>query len=193
LTVRKILQYPQDDARLRRKSAEVKRLDAETRALIADLKDTLASQPGAGLAAPQIGVYKRVALVRFGQDKGEMEPPLTLINPVITETGPLGKGFDGCLSLPGLVTWDTLRPTWLVFHARDENWHKIERRVEGIDAIVVHHEVDHLNGVLFLDRMSAGGKIYVTRTDADGEEYLVELGTAARAPDSVEHAERFEM
>jgi peptide deformylase len=193
LTVRKILYYPENNAALRKKSAEVKRLDAETRALIADLKDTLAEEPGAGLAAPQIGVYKRVALVRFGQDKGEMEPPLALINPTIVEAGPLGKGFDGCLSLPGLITWDTLRPTWLVFRARDENWKKIEQRVEGIDAIVVHHEIDHLNGVLFLDRMEAGGKIYVVRHREDGEEYLVELGTATRAPDSLEQAERYEM
>ena len=183
MPIRKILLYPADNARLRRKSAEVKRLDAETRALIADLKATLAAQPGAGLAAPQIGVYKRVALVRFGQDKGEMQPPLTLINPVIIEAGPLEKGFDGCLSMPGLVTWDTLRPAWLIFRARDEHWKKIEMRVEGIDAIVVPHEVDQLNGVLFLDRMEAGGKLYVVRTDENGEEYLDELGSATRDPD----------
>lgn len=193
MTVRKILLYPEDNARLRRKSAEVKRLDAATRGLIADLKDTLAAEPGAGLAAPQIGVAQRVALVRFGQDKGEMEAPLALINPVIVEAGPLGKGFDGCLSLPGLVTWDTLRPTWLVFRARNENWQKIERRVEGIDAIVVHHEIDHLDGVLYLDRLEPGGKLYVIRLDEDGEEYLAEIGGAARAPDAVEQFPRFEM
>ena len=129
MAVRKILKYPADDAKLRRKSRAVKRLDAETKTLIADLKATLETEPGAGLAAPQIGVLKRVALVCFGQDAGEMEPPLTLINPEIVQTGPLGKGFDGCLSLPGLVTWDTVRPTWVVFRARGENWEKIERRV----------------------------------------------------------------
>lgn len=175
MAVRKILKYPQDEAKLRRKSAEVKRLDVEVRALIRDLKDTLATQSGAGLAAPQIGVLKRVALVCFGQEQGEMQPPLAIINPVIVESGPLATGFDGCLSIPKLVTWDTLRPSWLVFRARDENWKSFEMRVEGIDAIVVHHEVDHLNGVLFLDRMSKGGKLYAVRTDENGEEKLVEL------------------
>lgn len=175
MAVRKILKYPADDAKLRRKSREVKRLDAETKNLITDLKATLETEPGAGLAAPQIGVLKRVALVCFGQDAGEMEPPLTLINPEIVESGPLGKGFDGCLSLPGLVTWDTVRPTWLVFRARGENWEKIERRVEGIDAIVVQHEVDHLDGILFLDRMEKGGKLFVVETDENGEEHFVEL------------------
>jgi peptide deformylase len=175
MAVRKILKYPADDAKLRRKSREVKRLDAETKNLIADLKATLETEPGAGLAAPQIGVLKRVALVCFGQDDCEMQPPLTLINPEIVESGPLGKGFDGCLSLPGLVTWDTVRPTWLVFRARGENWEKIERRVEGIDAIVVQHEVDHLDGILFLDRMEKGGKLFVVETDVNGEEHFVEL------------------
>lgn len=175
MTVRKILKYPHDEARLRKKSAEVKRLDADIKKLIGDLKDTLATQPGAGLAAPQIGIGKRVALVRFGQDTGVMEPPLAIINPVVVDSGSLDKGFDGCLSLPGLVTWDTLRPSWLVFRARDENWKPIEMRVEGIDAIVVHHEIDHLDGVLFLDRLDKDGKLYIAETDANGEQKLVEL------------------
>jgi peptide deformylase len=176
MAVRRILKYPRDEVRLRRKSTEIKRLDAETKRLIGDLKDTLATQSGAGLAAAQIGVCKRVALVRFGQDKGEMEPPLAILNPVIVERGPLAKGFDGCLSLPGLMTWDTLRPSWLVFTARDENWKQFEMRVEGINAIVVHHEVDHLDGVLFLDRLDKDGKLYIAEIDESGEQKLVELG-----------------
>lgn len=176
MTVRKILKYPADNAKLRRKSAEVKRLDAETRVLIADLRDTLASETGAGLAAPQIGVLKRVVLVVFGQDAGEMQPPLVLINPVIVEAGPLATGFDGCLSMPGLATWDTLRPSWLTFRARGEDWKKIEMRVDGIDARVLQHEVDHLNGVLYLDRLPKGGKMYVAEVDENGEDRFVELG-----------------
>lgn len=177
MPVRSVLLYPADNAKLRRKSREVKRLDAETKALIGDLKDTLATEPGAGLAAPQIGVLKRVVLVCFGQDHGEMQPPLVLINPEIVETGEPAKSFDGCLSMPGLVTWDAVRPTWLTFRARGENWEKIVMRVEGIDAAVVQHEVDHLDGILFLDRMAQGGKLYTVETDADGTEHLVELNT----------------
>ena len=105
-----------------------------------------------------------------------MEPPLAIINPVIVERGPLDKGFDGCLSMPGWVTWDTVRPTWLIFTARDENWQKIKMRVEGIDAIVLDHEVDHLDGVLFLDRLAKGGKLYLSQIDENGEEKLIKLG-----------------
>jgi peptide deformylase len=173
MTVRKILQYPDDEAKLRRKSSAVKKLDSETKKLIADLKDTLERHPGAGLAAPQIGVLKRVALVRFGQDQGEMQPPLALINPVILETGPVVKGFDGCLSWPDIVTWDSLRPTWLVFSALDEGGKPITQRVEGIDSIVVHHEIDHLDGVFFTDRLDKDAKLYIQTHDKDGKPKLI--------------------
>jgi peptide deformylase len=107
-----------------------------------------------------------------------MEAPMAIINPVIVERGPLAKGFDGCLSMPGLYTWDSLRPSWLVFTARDENWRKMHLRVEGADASVVDHEVDHLNGVLFLERLNTNGKLYVAQIDENGDEKLVELGNA---------------
>ncbi|HLV34993.1 MAG TPA: peptide deformylase [Spirillospora sp.] len=168
MAVRKILLYPQDEAALRQKSNEVRRGDPQLQSLIQDLKDTLATQEGSGLAAPQIGVHKRVALVVFGQDEGELQPPLAIINPRIIQQGPLTRGFDGCLSVPGLYTWDTLRPQWLVFTARDEHWRKIQMRVEGADARGVSHEVDHLDGVLFLDHLDADSKLYIRQQDSEG-------------------------
>jgi peptide deformylase len=175
MAVRHVLKYPADQERLRRKSSELKRLDAEAKALIRDLKETLESQPGAGLAAPQIGVFRRVALVRFGQDQGEMQPPLAILNPVVQERGPAVKSFDGCLSIPGLCTWDSMRPSWLVFTARDENWKRFTMKVEGIDATVVDHEIDHLNGVLFIDRLDSSARLFMPRVDENGEEKLVEI------------------
>lgn len=172
---RKLLLYPREEARLRKKSVRVKKLDAATKALIQDMKDTLATQPGAGLSAVQIGVHQRISLCCFGQDDGEMQPPVTLINPEIVERGPLVSGFDGCLSIPGLVTWDTLRPEWLLVRALDEQWQPVELRVEGIDARVVDHELDHLEGRLFLDLMGPEMRLYHAQTDADGEEQLVEI------------------
>ena len=154
MAVRRIVMFPAEEATLRKRSARIKPADDSTAALIADLKDTLLAHPGAGLAAPQIGVHKRVVVVRFGQDAGEMEPPRALVNPVILEKGPLTSGFDGCLSLPRVVTWDTLRPAWLRFRAQDEQGEPFEMRVEGIDAILVHHEIDHLNGKVFIDYLS---------------------------------------
>lgn len=168
MAIRKILRFPDDKELLRRKSFEVSRGD-DIKGIVKDLKDTLAANPGAGLAAPQIGIFKRVVMIRFGQDEGEMKPPIAFINPKITEVGELSTGFDGCLSIPGLVTWDTLRPSWLVVTALNENWKKIKIRVEGIDARLVHHEVDHLEGILFLDRVQKGDQLYITRETDDGE------------------------
>lgn len=176
MTQRKVLLYPRDDARLRKKSTAVKRLDAATRALIQDMLDTLAAVPGAGLSAIQIGQPKRISLACFGQDTGEMQPPKVLINPEIIERGPLVSGFDGCLSIPGVVTWDTLRPHWLVFKARDEHWQPVKMRVEGIDARLIDHEVDHLDGRLFLDHMRPGMRLFHPQVDEDGEESLAEIG-----------------
>ena len=175
MPIQRILKYPKDEARLRKPSSAIKRIDAEIKSLIKDLKDTLAQEEGAGLAAPQIGEHRRVVLVRFGQDQGEMQPALALINPVITERGALVKCFDGCLSLPKIYTWDAMRPAWLEFTAMDENGENVAMRVEGADAAVVDHEVDHLDGVFFLDRLAKDAKLYLARTDENGEEKLVLL------------------
>lgn len=168
MSVRRVLIYPEDGKQLRKVSTPVDRVK-DVRELVRDLKNTLESQPGAGLAAPQIGVHQRVVVVRFNQDAGEMDPPLALINPVVEETGELVDGFDGCLSLPGLVTWDTLRPSWLVFSALDEKGKKFSMRVEGIDARLVHHEIDHLDGILFVDRLKPGDKLQRVVETEDGE------------------------
>lgn len=176
MPVKHILKYPQEEIELRKKSKKVKRNDPELAALIQDLKDTLATQAGAGLAAPQIGVFKRVALIALGQDdEAGMHEPFAIINPVITKKGEPKKGFDGCLSMPGWVTWDTKRPEWLEFRAFDENWNPIQIRVEGTDARVVSHEIDHLDGILYLDYLEPDSNLYVVHTDEDGEEKLVNI------------------
>jgi peptide deformylase len=87
MPIKKVLLYPKDEDALRKKSDEVTRFDKNTKQLIRDLKDTLLSQPGAGLAAPQIGVHKRIVVVRFGQDEGEMQAPKALVNPAARTTG----------------------------------------------------------------------------------------------------------
>jgi peptide deformylase len=94
---------------------------------------------------------------------------------MITKKGPMVKGFDGCLSIPGWMTWDTKRPKWLEIRAHDENWKPIQMRVEGIDARVVSHEIDHLDGILYLDLLESDSKLFLNRIDEDGEEKLVEI------------------
>jgi peptide deformylase len=173
MTVRRILLYPQDERLLRRKSVKVKKIDKSIRQLIKDLKETLDDHGGgAGLAAPQIGVPLRVTIVRFGQDDEDMQPPLALINPEITLAGTLQKGFDGCLSVPGLETWDTLRPDPLEFSALDETGKKIKQELVGMDARLVHHEIDHLDGILFLDRVQDLHELYKLVQTEEGEKLV---------------------
>jgi peptide deformylase len=177
MAIRKILQYPEDDKALRQKSVAVQKVDKRIRKLVKDLKDTLAESNGAGLAAVQIGVHERVALVKFGQEaEGGMREPITLINPQIISAGPDEKGFDGCLSIPGVVTWDTLRPSPLIFSALDERGETFQMEVSGIDARVVHHEIDHLDGILFLDRVKDFNKVYRSVETDEGEK-LVSLAS----------------
>ncbi len=162
MTVKRLMYYPQDEALLRQISKPVANLkNKRLKRLIQDLKDTLESLPGAAIAAPQIGELKRATVVKFGQnDDAEEEPMLTLVNPVIIEAGEPQSGYDGCLSIPYIYTWDTPRPSWIRFRALGEDGAQIVRRVHGMDARVLHHEIDHLDGVLFLDRLIDPDELY---------------------------------
>ena len=177
MAVKKLLYFPQDDALLRRVSKPVaNRKSKPLKRLIQDLKDTLESQHGAAIAAPQIGVLQRVTVAKFGQnDDDTPEPMLTLINPEILEAGALETGFDGCLSIPDIYTWDTPRPSWIRFHAWGEDGTEIIRRVEGMDARVLHHEIDHLDGVLFIDLLQDRNELYTPVEGADGKTRMVRL------------------
>jgi peptide deformylase len=150
------------DPRLRRVSAPVERFDGpELASLLQDLRDTMAATDGAGLAAPQIGVPLRVVIFGISRNPRYPEaPPIpetVLINPEIT---PLGddrdqEGWEGCLSVPG---WRAQVPRWrrIRYRGRDAQGRPFEREVEGFHARVVQHECDHLDGVLFPDRMPGG-------------------------------------
>lgn len=182
MAIKRLIYYPQDEALLRRKSLHAANLkNKRLKRLIQDLKDTLESLPGAAIAAPQIGVHKRVTVVKFGQnDEDEEEPMLTLINPEIIECGEPETGFDGCLSIPDIYTWDTPRPSWIRFRARGEDGAQIVRRIEGMDARVLHHEIDHLDGILFLDRLRDPNELYTPVAGDDGETKMVRLSDLPR-------------
>jgi peptide deformylase len=129
MAVREILLYPKDKDALRERSEPVCTLNRQTRHLIKDLKDTLLAHPdGIGLAAPQINVHQRVALVRLGgrSDAGsEPGPPMALVNPEIVEASDERADFDGCLSFPGLFG-ETVRPHFLRVTAQDERGHRFD-------------------------------------------------------------------
>lgn len=171
MAVRKILRYPRDRAALREKSEPIHTLNPLARYLIEDLKETLlAHSDGIGLAAPQIGVYRRIVVVRLGgkhdQDQ-EAGPPVALINPEIVEAANERMDFDGCLSFPGLFG-ETKRPHYLRVTGAAEDGSLFDRIFTGFDAVLLHHELDHLEGVLFIDRAESLDDLYRVCMDGDG-------------------------
>jgi peptide deformylase len=143
---------------LRQKAAPVEKTGTpELRALVADMKETMAAKNGAGLAAPQIGVSQRVVI--FGVEKNPRYPdaeevPFTvLVNPRLTMlTRDVESDWEGCLSVPGM-RGVVPRYTKLRYTGTDEEGNPIERVAEGFHARVVQHECDHLDGILYPQRM----------------------------------------
>lgn len=160
MSVRPIVLYASNPEILRKKSEPVQDGLDDTRRLLVDLEDTLRHhRNGVGLAAPQIGVHKRAIVVCLaGNLYRRPGPPIAIINPVIVEAARELPDFDGCLSLPGLYA-ETVRPHFMRVRGIDAHGMSFERTLEGFDAVVVHHEVDHLNGVLFIDRVATPDKL----------------------------------
>lgn len=158
MSVRQVLRL--GDPRLRQRSEELPEAlfgGAELQALITDLRDTMAARDGAGLAAPQIGVPWRVVIYGIASNPRYPEaPPIpetVLINPVLTPLGDATQpGWEGCLSVPGLRgqvrRYQRLHVAW-----RDPAGGHHQQEVDGFHARVVQHECDHLDGVLFVDRL----------------------------------------
>ncbi|MGB4659724.1 MAG: peptide deformylase [Mobilitalea sp.] len=137
------------DKVLNKISKEVKEVDKKLLILIEDMLDTMYEASGVGLAAPQVGILKRVVVIDVSP---EGDSPIVLINPVIVETDGEQTGDEGCLSLPGKVGTVT-RPNYAKVKALNENMEEIV--VEGTELLAraLCHELDHLNGVLYPDRM----------------------------------------
>ena len=156
MTVRRVLKM--GDPLLFRVAEPVTGFDTpELHALIADMFDTMAALSGAGLAAPQIGVSKRVVI--FGVEANprypdaEPVPTTVLINPVIEILGPeQDEGWEGCLSVPGMRGLVS-RHTRLRYRGFDQHGKALEREAHGFHARVVQHECDHLDGILYPMRL----------------------------------------
>ena len=183
MAVRDIVIYPEGQEILRRKCEPARRLNQRTKRVAQDLVDTLNAHPeGVGLAAPQISAQSRVVVVRLGggRDSGrEPGPPLPFINPEIVEAKDEKRDFDGCLSFPGLYG-ETVRPHYLRVVGLDEVGRSFDRVFEGFDAVVVHHELDHLDGVLFIDRVESLEYLYRIREGPNGNLVRVPLSPATR-------------
>lgn len=149
MALRTIVCYP--DPVLRVRCPEVTSFDDELRRLVEDMVDTMHAAPGVGLAAPQVGVEARVAVVDTSVGKDPMALHV-LVNPKIAAESGSDYDFEGCLSIPG-VSEKVTRPFSVRVKAQDLEGAEIELSAEGFEARALCHEVDHLNGVLFIDHV----------------------------------------
>ena len=150
------------DPVLREKAVEVPGVDDTLRQLIADMRETMKAYGGVGLAANQVGVAQRVLVVDVPLDEGKRGVH-ALINPVVKRRTGTISGEEGCLSLPGL--WDEVtRSERVVVAGLDEKGRGIELDVEGYLARAIQHEIDHLEGVLFVDRLSPLKRQFLRRS-----------------------------
>jgi peptide deformylase len=139
------------DPVLRALAAPVARITDEVRALIADMFDTMYAEDGVGLAAPQVGLGQRVIVI---DPREENIAPFALVNPRIVEFGEaVDRAEEGCLSIPGLKEI-VERPATVVVEGLDRAGEPVRMAAEGLLARILQHEVDHLDGILFIDRVS---------------------------------------
>ena len=152
MALRKIL--TSENPALYKKSREVTDFNDRIHTLLDDLKDTLSTQSGVGLAAPQVGILRRaVVVLETNVAEGEQEYMIELVNPVIVECEGEQTGAEGCLSVPGQFGIVT-RPMKVKVRAQDRNGEFFEVTGEGLTARCFCHEIDHLEGILFTDLAS---------------------------------------
>ncbi len=137
---------------LREKTKSVKKIDNQTKQVIADLKETMMQQDGLGLAANQIGESCSIFCYN-PRGVGIEQAPVAIINPEIIKSEGKEEREEACLSLPGIVEM-LMRPTKVVIKGITEGGKKIEITASGLLARVFQHEIDHLNGIFFIDRLS---------------------------------------
>ena len=149
--LRKILTEP--DPILRKKCEPLEKVDTNTRKLMDDMLATMYAAPGIGLAAVQIGILKRLVVIDISRDE-EKKNPIFLINPEITNQSKQTSVYEeGCLSIPGQFA-EIERPAECTLKYIDYNGKEKELKADGLLATCIQHEVDHLNGILFIDYLS---------------------------------------
>ncbi len=143
-----ILHFP--DPRLRQCAREVEQVDDRLRQLVDDMFDTMYQAPGIGLAATQVNVHKRVVVIDISQDKDD---PRVFINPEILVKEGVEEMDEGCLSVPGIYE-RVQRAERIRVRALDRNGQTFELETDGLLAVCIQHEIDHLDGKLFVDYLS---------------------------------------
>jgi peptide deformylase len=158
---RQILIHP--DPRLKKLCAPVPDISDEIRVLGADMLETMYAAPGIGLAAPQVGVLDRVIALDCVKEDGEAPSPLVMVNPeVIQNSDEMNTYDEGCLSIPDQYA-DVTRPAEVRVRWLDLDGNLQERDMDGLWATCVQHEIDHLNGKLFIDYLKPLKRQMITR------------------------------
>src|SRR2546422_10406049 len=136
------------DPALRQRALPVGEVTPELRAIIADMTETMYDEVGIGLAATQVGISLRLIVIADEEGRGVQ----AVLNPAIVEQGGETTGEEGCLSIPGVFA-PVVRSSWVKVEARDVNGQPMAINARGLRARVLQHEIDHLDGVLFIDRV----------------------------------------
>lgn len=144
----------QGDPVLSKKAKEIREMTPKIRQLIEDMKETMYDANGVGLAAPQVGMLKRLVVIDVSEEQNQ---PIILINPRIIEKDGEQTGWEGCLSVPGM-SGQVTRPQHVVAQALNENMEEITIEGEGLLARAICHELDHLEGRMYVDLVE--GKLY---------------------------------
>ncbi len=148
MAILKVLQYP--DPRLRTKAAPVAVVDEAAQAIVRDMFETMYAAPGIGLAATQVNIHQRIIVIDVSPDHDQ---PLCLINPELIETEGEEEMEEGCLSVPGF--FETVRRAERIrVRALNAQGESMEFEAEGLLAVCIQHEIDHLEGKLFVDYLS---------------------------------------
>jgi len=164
------------DPRLRQKALKIKQVDDSLRKIAADMLETMLDAPGVGLAGPQVGIMRRIAVVNLPAgyvNEDDPEIALTLINPEIVKGRGRDVGQEGCLSIP---RWVGMVPRFeeIVIKAVDLDNRHFRVKADGLLARVIQHEVDHLDGILFIDRVEDKSTLFeVVDEEFDEDNFAV--------------------
>ena len=148
MTILNILKYP--DERLYKVAREVKVVNNEIKTLISDMAETMYEAPGIGLAATQVDFHQRIIIIDISEDKNNL---LVMINPILLESRGEEINQEGCLSVPEVFE-KVKRAEWIKISAIDINGKKFELEADGLLAVCIQHEMDHLEGKVFVDYLS---------------------------------------
>jgi peptide deformylase len=174
MALRTVLEYP--DPRLRTRAQPVTRFDAALGTLIDDMFETMYAAPGIGLAATQVDVHLRVVVIDLSK---EHDQPLTLVNPEIFAREGEASTEEGCLSVPGIFD-EVKRAAKIRLRAQDRNGERFERDYDDVLAVCIQHEIDHLDGKLFVDYLSDLKRQRIRKKlDKDRKERASQAGAGA--------------